>query len=327
MATDRYSDDYKIVVTAGSGTMTVDADLEITGSLSFTGSLSIPGDLDVSGSVTATDLNLSGSGTSSIASAAGSIDITAYSNLDITSGSNIGIVAQGDLGIYSSAGTIEISPAGPPVASVFPSVYITLSEADDETVIGGPTLTISADTLSVTSGTIELDSEITYPTTREVHLAVPYIAFSRDDTLNSVTSVTTTSLGLIDINGSGGTSGGVAYLNVPLPDSIPDGSEITAIWGGFRWSAAASSVAQVDIQYKECQIGSSENYTNAASDSKTVANDSNYHFTSFSINKVVNKSYANMIAVVVTLPSTQNFYFYGIRITYQTGRVDLNVSI
>jgi hypothetical protein len=56
MATDRYSDDHKIVVGGGGGTLTVDANLTVTGltatgetNISGTGSISFSGDVNLSG--------------------------------------------------------------------------------------------------------------------------------------------------------------------------------------------------------------------------------------------------------------------------------------
>jgi hypothetical protein len=314
MATDRYSDDYTIVVSGGNGTLTADADLDITGGLSFTGDLIAPGDLSVTGSITTTDLNFSGSGTSNISSASGDIAITSSTG-DVT------VTCQDTLGLYAgvggTVGIVKISPSGPATPS-YDSVYITLSESDDKIVVGGPTLSIITDS-------IELKEEITYPISRQVHLAVPYIAFSRDDILNSVNSVKNSYSGSLDIDGGG--FGGVAYLVTALPDSIPDGSQITSIDGGFAWSALAPSTASVSLNLLECLIGSSGAYSTVQTDTKTIENDSVYYFKSFNINYTISKSKANMISVVVTLPSTQSLYFYGIRITYQTGRVDLNVEI
>lgn len=314
MATDRYSDDYTIVVSGGSGTMTIDSDLEITGGLSFAGSLAISGDLAVTGSITGTDLNLSGSGTSNIISEAGSITIT-------SSVGDIEIICQNTLGLYASlsgtAGTIEISPAGPS-APFYTSVYMTLSEADDKITIGGPTLSIIADA-------VELSAEITYPTARGVSLAIPYVAFSRDNVGNTVASVENNN-GNIKIDGGGGASR-LAYLEVPLPDSIPDGSAITAIWGGFEWSGMASANADVTVKLYECAIGDSPAYTEIDSDSKQISNDSIYYFKSFSITHTVSKNKATIITVVVNLPSNHDMWFYGLRVMYDTGRVDINFPI
>lgn len=320
MATDRYSDDHKIVVGGGSGTLTVEADLAVTGEISFSGDLGITGDLNVTGDINSSgDLNFSGSGTSTIASTAGVIDINGDQGVFILSSSGeVTLEPHGDLNLYAGSGTltgaIKISPTG----AVLSSVYMNFSKTDDEIVIGGPTLTIESDA-------IELSSEITYPVTREVHLAVPYIGFSRDSSLNSVSSVSNSTFGYLDINGSG--SGGVAYLEIALPDSIPDGSEITSIGGGFNWSISSSSTASVDVNLLECLIGSSGTYSTVQTDTKTIQNDSTYYFKSFDINYTISKSKAYMISVVATLPSTHSLSFYGIRITYQTGRVDINVPI
>lgn len=53
MATDRYSDDHKIVVGGGSGTLTVDANLTVTGEVNISGAGSIffSGDANLSGPV------------------------------------------------------------------------------------------------------------------------------------------------------------------------------------------------------------------------------------------------------------------------------------
>ena len=113
MATDRYSDDYTIVVGGGSGTMTVDSDLEITGGLllafglSIPGNLTVTGDISATGSITTTNLNLSGSGTSNILSAAGDIALTSSTG-DVT------VTCKDTLGLYSgvggTVGIIKISP-------------------------------------------------------------------------------------------------------------------------------------------------------------------------------------------------------------------------
>jgi hypothetical protein len=156
MATDRYSDDHKIVVGGGSGTLTVEADLAVTGGISFSG------DLAISGSVSATDITVSGSADSSIESTAGKIDILA--SLDVTissSSSDINLSAYDDLNLYagsgSSTGFIRLSPAGAPAPS-YSSVYMTLSVADDEIVIGGPTLTIESDSVSISSDSVAVSS-------------------------------------------------------------------------------------------------------------------------------------------------------------------------
>jgi len=314
MATDRYSDDYTIVVGGGSGTMTVDSNLEITGGLLFTGNLAVPGNLSVTGSITGTDLNLSGSGTSNIISSLGDIALTSSTG-DVT------VNCKDTLGLYASvggtAGAIEISPAGPS-APFYTSVYMTLSESDDKITIGGPTLSIITDA-------VELSAEITYPTARGVSLAIPYIGFSRDNVGNTVASVENNN-GNIKIDGGSGASR-LAYLEVPLPDSIPYGSEITAIWGGFEWSAAGSALANVTIKLYECEIGSSPTYTEIDSDSKQFTNDSNYYFKSFNITHTVSKNKATIITVIVNLPSNHNMWFYGLRVMYDTSRVDLNVVI
>lgn len=48
--TDRYSDDHKIVVSNGTGTLTLDSDVEVTGDIAISGS--VTGDLSFSGAVT-----------------------------------------------------------------------------------------------------------------------------------------------------------------------------------------------------------------------------------------------------------------------------------
>lgn len=48
--TDRYSDDHKIVVSNGTGTLTLDSDVEVTGDISIAGS--VTGDVAFSGAVT-----------------------------------------------------------------------------------------------------------------------------------------------------------------------------------------------------------------------------------------------------------------------------------
>jgi glycerophosphoryl diester phosphodiesterase len=154
MATDRYSDDYTIVVGGGGGTMTVDSDLEITGGLLFTGNLAIPGNLSVTGSITGTDLNLLGSGTSNIISAAGDIALTSSTG-DVT------VTCKDTLGLYTgvggTVGEIIISPSGPALPS-FVSVYITLSESSDEIVIAGPNLSINSDIVAIDSNSVTIDS-------------------------------------------------------------------------------------------------------------------------------------------------------------------------
>lgn len=157
MATDRYSDDYTIVVGGGSGTMTVDSDLEITGDLVLSGGMDISGDLGITGNLT-----VSGSGDSNISSSAGNISILA--NLDVAISSSlddITLTAYDDLNLYAgsggSTGVIRISPAGAATPS-YSSVYITLSESSDEIVIAGPNLSIDSDIVAINSDSVTIDS-------------------------------------------------------------------------------------------------------------------------------------------------------------------------
>jgi hypothetical protein len=320
MATDRYSDDYTIVVGGGSGTMTIDSDLEITGGLllafglSIPGNLAVTGDLSATGSITTTNLNLSGSGTSNILSAAGDIALTSSTgDVTVTCKDTLGLYA----GVGGTAGIIKISPSGPATPS-YTSVYMTLSEANDKIIIGGPTLSIIADA-------VELSAEITYPIARHRSLAIPYIGFSRDNTQNTVLNVSNDSLG-IKIEGDG-TPGGIAYLDIALPDSIPDGSEITAIWGGFRWSASSGLSADLSITLYECAIGSSSTYTLISSDITQISPDGNYHFKTFDISHTVAKNKATTISVYLSLPTTHIMYFYGLRVMYDTSKVDINTAV
>jgi len=157
MATDRYSDDHKIVVGGGAGTLTVEADLNVTGDLAFSGSLDISGDLGITG-----DLTVSGSGDSSISSSAGNISILANLDVAISSSSDdITLTAYDDLNLYAgsggSTGVIRISPGGAATPS-YSSVYITLSESSDEIVIGGPNLSINSDIVAIDSDSVTINS-------------------------------------------------------------------------------------------------------------------------------------------------------------------------
>lgn len=157
MATDRYSDDYTIVVGGGSGTMTVDSDLEITGDLVLSGGMDISGDLGITGNLT-----VSGSGDSNISSSAGNISILANLDVAISSSSDdITLTAYDALNLYAgsggSTGIIRISPAGAATPS-YSSVYITLSELSDEIVIAGPNLSIDSDIVAINSDSVTIDS-------------------------------------------------------------------------------------------------------------------------------------------------------------------------
>lgn len=158
MATDRYSDDHKIVVGGGAGTLTVESDLDVTGGLTFSGGLDISGNLDISG-----DLTFSGSGDSNISSSAGNISILANLDVAISSSSDdITLTAYDDLNLYAgsggSTGFIKISPSGAP-SPFYSSVYITLSESDDEIEIGGPILNILSDSVAMNSDSVTIDSD------------------------------------------------------------------------------------------------------------------------------------------------------------------------
>jgi hypothetical protein len=77
MATDRYSDDHKIVVGGGGGTLTVDAVLDITGNLDVTGNLIVSGGPG--------DILLSSVGDVTLSSGLGDIFLSSAGNIDIIS--------------------------------------------------------------------------------------------------------------------------------------------------------------------------------------------------------------------------------------------------
>jgi len=108
MATDRYSDDHKIVVGNGSGTLTVDSDLVVTGLLSSTnldlsggGSMSFSGTADFSGDV-------------SISTPSGVIDFSS-SSIIVTRQVPMSLLEWLDSNGYSSA---AVSPLFQPVINV-----------------------------------------------------------------------------------------------------------------------------------------------------------------------------------------------------------------
>jgi len=171
MATDRYSDDHKIVVGGGGGTLTVDAVLDITGNLDVTGGLDVNGNLTVPGGFG--DMLLSpglgaiilspGFGDILLSSDTGIIEVIAAGSVTISSSlSDVSISAYDDLNLYAgvggSTGFIKISPSGAP-SPFYSSVYITLSESDDEIKIGGPILDILSDSVAITSDSVAIDSD------------------------------------------------------------------------------------------------------------------------------------------------------------------------
>ena len=177
MATDRYSDDHKIVVGGGSGTLTVESGLEVTGSLDVTGNLDVTGGLDVNGNLTVPgglgdmllspglgDIILSpGFGDILLSSDNGIIEVLAAGGITISSSSSdISISAYDDLNLFAgeggSTGFIKISPSGAPAPN-YGSVYITLSESDDEITIGGPIFNILSDSVAITSDSVAIDSD------------------------------------------------------------------------------------------------------------------------------------------------------------------------
>ena len=190
MATDRYSDDYTIVVGGGSGTMTVDSDLEITGDLVLSGGMDISVDLGITGNLT-----VSGSGDSNISSSAGNISILANLDVAISSSSDdITLTAYDDLNLYAgsggSTGVIRISPAGAATPS-YSSVYITLSESSDEIVIAGPNLSIDSDIVAINSDSVTIDSNagnIEFTASgvgNDINLTVDGIVYLRHSSNNS----------------------------------------------------------------------------------------------------------------------------------------------
>lgn len=171
MATDRYSDDHKIVVGGGGGTLTVESGLDVTGNLDATGGLDVNGNLTVPGgsgdmllSPGLGDIILSpGFGDILLSSDTGIIDVLAAGGITISSSSSdISISAYDDLNLFAgeggSTGFIKISPSGAPAPS-YGSVYITLSESSNEIKIGGPILDIHSDSVAITSDSVAIDSD------------------------------------------------------------------------------------------------------------------------------------------------------------------------
>jgi hypothetical protein len=204
MATDRYSDDHKIVVGGGSGTLTVDAVLDINGGLDVAGNLDVTGGLDVNGNLTVPgglgdvllspglgDIILSpGIGDIFLSSDNGIIEVIAAGGVTISSSSSdISISAYDDLNLFAgeggSTGFIKISPSGAP-APTYGSVYITLSESDDEIKIGGPILDILSDSVLITSDSVAIDSD-------DITITSNYIETTGIDNAASVFSMENTS--------------------------------------------------------------------------------------------------------------------------------------
>lgn len=314
MATDRYSDDHKIVVGGGSGTLTVDAVLDITGGLDVTGNLDVSSDGDIK--LDANDL-LDLRGETLQILVANSISVNAGGNCDINT-DNFDLSVDN---LNVSGDEIDISAVAS--CSITGGYDLNLeSDGHNLNLTAGADLNISADTINITlNGSSpqrinvnnnSANCDIRFDVQTSATVTLPASSFQISSTGNGENNGS-----VLILNGG---SGNNQFFFAPLPDSIPNGSIIATV--GIRYSNTdASNDDTVTLKIRSFDPETGSSYSDLDSVQFTCTATTNEYLTE-TFNATVNKSTSNHISLL--LGGIGDLYIYCVTLSYVTDRININ---
>lgn len=310
MATDRYSDNHTISVSGGAGTLTVDGNLQVTGSttLSSDGNINITAENDINLTTNTDDIKIAAADLLDLRGENLQVLIANFTSL--TTGGSASASVSDTLNVNAneanfSAGDISLSASTELNLSANNDVNITADQLNIE-------LTGTPERINILNATSTCDIRFDSDTNGSV--ALPASAFQ----ITSSGDGENTGL-VLNLNGG---SGHYQTFYAPLPDSIPNGSQIAQVGLRYRNDSSSNDGSAI-ISIQSLNYESSNSYTTLDSNTFTLtASENEYISSAFLAN--IDKSKPNHIQL--TLSGNADLFVYCVTLSYQTNRINININ-
>ena len=324
MATDRYSDNHKIVVGGGAGTLTVDANLTSVSKLEISNDPLYSGDAILINSPEQIRWSMSGNPYCWQFQQNAVFNFydnsSNYYDLDISS-YDFRLSCQDDIYLRGGQGsstncTLWLSPNGDSSPS------IEMQKSTNEITTVATNININAEHIMMMASDITMTVSPVLAS-RSVTIAVSPASFVPSG--DSDADTTTITLHGAAKHEHSGLSGPHSYFAMPLPESIPNGSSIVSI--GARLEKTGGDVAiEFGIRTKDLVDGSPESdisddtFGFAASSDGEETKTRTYSIANIDRNRNAYTIWCNILHG----SDTTLVYIHGLLITYTTNKLDNN---